>query len=751
MKNTALILTGGDGLRLRPLTCSRSKAMLPVCGRPLIRFTLDLLKRQDIPAVIAADRFSNAFSDLPCEDIIVSDVPEGNCKAVSRAAEYASEGFLTVIYGGLLFDTDLNAAVKQHAESGAEVTLITRKTDRACGNVLAEVSGSKVTGIITDPSRESCLSDTALTGIFILSPQAVKKAADFTDLEGELIPHIIESGGMVQSLDAEGFFLGIDSLEDYFAANRAVLEGAYPHGGEGILRSADQAADIELAPPVYIAPTAKLAPRVKIGKGTVIGENVTVCRGAKLNGAVVMDGAYIGECVTVNHAVIGTGARLLSGAAVYEGAAVGDGAVIGSNAAVQSGVRIWYGKRLDSYSEAVQDVKYGFLSPVRIGDEGICGETGGVITPASAAALGSALVSLGGRIGVGHKDNAASRAFALAVATGISAAGGEAWVFGAVTEPALEYCTAISGLAAGCMVESGITTKLKLCSGDGLPLSAAEERLVENCLNRSGYRRAGFGDFGEIRDCSAVAALYGNMIEAAAPKRLTKIRAVLNTSGRLVTDLCEGILRRIDPKDAPPVVFHIGSGGKGVSAYTEETGYVFEEKLALICCRDRLSKGHDIAVPCNFPRAADIIAEEFGRKVLRYSSCPSGKGDGEARALAAETLFIRDGAALMLTVLGVLESRGMTLAEAVAELPQTAISGRYVALSAPPLRILRSIAAEKQVSGDGIVISDERGRVLIRPLKSEKGVLMQAESFNMETASELCDFYQDLILGIRNS
>lgn len=752
MKNTALILTGGDGLRLRPLTCSRPKAMLPVCGKPVIGYTLDLLSRQNIPAVIAADRYSNALADLPCLDLLVSASPEGTCRAVSQAAEYAADGLLTVIYGDMLFDTNLAAAAEYHEKNGADVTLITRKTDRAYGNILAVTEGSTVTEIITDPSRESCVADTALTGIFILSPQAAKKAADFTDLESELIPHIIKSGGKVQSFDAEGVFFGIDTLDDYFSANRAVLDGEYPYLPENILRNAESAQALELFPPAYIAPTAKIAPHVKIGRGTVIGENVTVCRGAKLNGAVIMDGAYIGERVTVNNAVIGTDARLLSGAAVYEGAAVGDGAVIDGQAVIQSGVKIWNRKHVDSYSNAAQDVKYGFLTPVKIGDEGICGETGGIITPRIAAALGSALVPLGGKIGVGYKDNAASKALALAVAAGVSAAGGEAWIFGAITEPALEYCTAKSGLAAGCMVDAGITAKLKLCSGDGMPLCAKEEKIIEDCMNLGGYPRAGFMDFGEIRDRSAISALYGNMLEAAAPSRLTKIRAVLNTSGRLVTDLCEGILRRINPKDAPPVVFHIGSGGKGVSAYTEETGYVFEEKLALICCRDKLSKGYDIAVPYNFPQAADRLGEEFERRVLRYSACSSGKREDEARRLAAETSFIRDGVMLMLTVLGILENRGISLAEAVSELPETAISTRYAAVCMPPMKLLRSIKtkAEKQASGDGIVISDERGRVLIRPLKSEKGIIMQAESYSAETASELCDFYQDLILGIRN-
>ena len=99
----------------------------------------------------------------------------------------------------------------------------------------------------------------------------------------------------------------------------------------------------------------------------------------------------------------------------------------------------------------------------------------------------------------------------------------------------------------------------------------------------------------------------------------------------------------------------------------------------------------------------------------------------------------------MMTVLETLESRDLTLAEAAAELPDMALSTRFVAIDKQPVKLLRSLFSEQQVSGDGVVIDDRRGRVLIRPVKTEKGVIMQVESYSAEIASELCDFYQDLL------
>ena len=755
---TVLILTGGDALRLRPLTCTKPAALLPVCGAPLISYTLDLLEQHGFTKIFtAADRLSdqitNCLEDFPDMDFVITPTPEGTCSALYKTAEVMEEDSpLIAVYGNLLFDTDLSTALKQHEEKVADVTVLTLPKDirSYSDSVLTVTDGeNNITDLIPCAARENCRSETAAAGIFIFSKKSALKAEEYAGYSGDiltdLLPKLIKKGSKVMSYTAEGYFCSISTIEGYFAVNNDILSGTYPQLPENIIRTAEARPELKLLPPVYIAPSAEISAGVEIGAGTIIGENVTVCRGAKLHGAILMDGSFIGERATVNNGIIGTGARLLTGSSVYEGAIVGDSAVISEQAVVRSGVKIWNGRHIDSYSCAAQDIKYGFLTPMRIGEDGICGETGSIITPQTAAACGSALASLGNKIGIAYKDSPASKSLAMAVAAGVTSAGGEVWFFGEASAPALEYCTAKSGLSAGCWVEAGITAKIRLCSGDGLPLTRSEEKIIEGGVNRSEYKRASFSKFGEIRDAAAITRLYSAMIEAAAPKKLTRIKAVLNTSGTAVNDLCSGILNKINNKNGSPIVFHIGSDGKGVSAYTDETGYVFEEKLLLIACMRRFAMGYDIALPYDFPKAADRLAKKFGSKVLRYSGCPSDPTDSEARRLAAETPFVRDGAALMMSVLEVLESRGITLAEAVSELPDMALSTRFVAIDKQPVRLLRSIFAGGTATSDGVEINDRKGRVLIRPVKTEKGVLMKVESYSMEAAAELCDFYQDLL------
>lgn len=740
MERTALILGGGDGTRMRPLSSTKPKAMLPVCGVPLIGYIFDNLRACGYTEIIiAADRFSNQIVEyLDGEqeaDFLLNSVPEGTCAPIARMAEITESDHFAVIFGNVLSDADLAAAEKFHLDNNADLTIVTAAVTNPSDHILAETDpDGKVTAVITDPARESCRSDLALTGAFIIRRETARLAADSADLLTDFIPRRIAEGDKVINFTSDSFFIFLNNPHDLFTASDAVRKKIVPKSEK--IRA--------------IPLSATVAEGAEISSDSVIGENVTVCRGAKINGGIIFDGAYIGERAEVDHGIIGTGARLLTGAVVQDGAVIGDNAVIGEQAVIHSGVKIWNGRHIDSYACASRDIRQGFLAPIRITEDGICGETGSVISPQTAAQVGSALASLGGKIGIAFRDNAASQALALAVASGVTAAGADAWLFGEATEPALSFCTAESGLAAGCRIDAGITAKISFCSSDGLPLTRSEEKIIEGGVNRSEYRIAPFARFGTITDASAVVRLYCNSLEKAAPQRLSNIRAVLNTSGKTVSEVCEKILARINRRDGKPVVFHIGSNGRGVSAYTEETGYVFEEKLVLICCRHRFSQGLDIALPYNFPSAADKLAEQFGRKVLRYSGCPSDKSDSAARTAALNTPFVTDGAALLFQILSILEERGISLAEAVSEIPEMALCTRFIPTSKHPVKLFKDFSGDKQASGDGITLTDLRGRILIRPVKTQKGLLMQVESFSSETASELCDFYQDMLISENN-
>ena len=280
MINRAVILAGGDGLRLRPLTCTKPKAMLPVCGRPLIDFSLDALGRFGFTSVfVAADRLSNVITDhldaplqadlSPQADYIISSSPEGTCRPIARAAEVselAENEDITVLYGDLLFETDLSAALEAHRKNAADVTVVTFRTDKPSDCTLVSVRDGLAADIIPNPARESCASELAAAGIFILSGSAAAQAGDYGDLLTEFIPALIRDGGKVFNFTAKGVFIDIDTPDDLFTASDAVLGGLVPmpdnnSSGKNILIKSTDRPDLKLVPPVYVSGSADIAPQ----------------------------------------------------------------------------------------------------------------------------------------------------------------------------------------------------------------------------------------------------------------------------------------------------------------------------------------------------------------------------------------------------------------------------------------------------------------------------------------------------------
>jgi hypothetical protein len=140
------------------------------------------------------------------------------------------------------------------------------------------------------------------------------------------------------------------------------------------------------------------------------------------------------------------------------------------------------------------------------------------------------------------------------------------------------------------------------------------------------------------------------------------------------------ILKPVNNKNGERIVFHISADGKKISAYSEDTGYVFYEKLVLLCCQKSFQEGLDVSLPYSFPSVADKLAQRYGSTVYRYCSCSVDDSDSEARKLAAEAPFVTDSIVLMLTVLNVLNTNCCSLKQAVDEIPTFATVNKFIPL-----------------------------------------------------------------------
>ncbi|NMB30954.1 MAG: hypothetical protein GX988_05900, partial [Clostridiales bacterium] len=508
--------------------------------------------------------------------------------------------------------------------------------------------------------------------------------------------------------------------------------------------------EVKVNGPVYFGNGVKVGAGSVISSGSVIGDNVTIGMSSKIHSSIILSGSYIGDNVSCNHAVICENSKLMSGSAVYEGAVIGEGACIHENSTVEKGVKLWPSKQVQSDSTASYDVKYGYARSLICDEDGICGETNAVITPEIMTRLGSSAVSLSENkvVGISHNGGNCSNALHLAFISGVMAAGGTVWDYGECIESEFEFSMRKSKVPIAAYINSGISTNVRLLDRGAMPLTRKQERMLEGCLNRAEYSKAAHNEFGSKEDMSSIPKLYITELGELAGERIKGLKATVKSINPKTNELLLPILTRINDLDGEQIALNLSSNGKRLSAYTNRTGLISHDKLVLIACEYFFKRRIDVALPYDFPSAADEVADSYGVNLYRYYSCSCDSSDEKARNIARENAFVTDGLILSLILLRYLSNEGITLEEAVNNIPEFHKTNRFITFESSPLTLIKSFGDIGGTINEGVTLQDENGRVIIRPLKTGRGLLLYAEAVNSEVASELCDVYEEKIKGM---
>lgn len=380
------------------------------------------------------------------------------------------------------------------------------------------------------------------------------------------------------------------------------------------------------------------------------------------------------------------------------------------------------------------------------------------LTPENAAAAGAVCARTSGKgakILISHSGENGAAALASGFAAGAAASGADCIMTEVCPSTAAAYAVKQLRCSMGCYVHTEITASFKLFAGDGLSLFGDAEESISAGLGAQ--PPLPYSHYGSVTRFNGAGELYTGALKDIIGGNMNGIYADVSSSSSAVTDCCAKILEGKNDRSGSRISFHISGDGSRISAYSDETGYVFGEKLMMICCRDMFEKGMDIAV-CGRPlRAVEKMAERYGRKVISCgrSICASEHQPSElcadARSLASRQMFTRDGIALMITVLEILRSKKTTLKAETDSLPSFAAVSRYIPVNTPSELLKRLCTVTGGDAPDGVLSDGNSGRVVIRPVRTGKGVMLSVESTALETASELCDFYSNIIKSDRTA
>jgi mannose-1-phosphate guanylyltransferase len=336
-----IIIAGGFGTRLRPLTYSRPKHLLPVGNRPFLEYQVDLLRRHGITEIVFAtnyfaDQIEAHFGDGSAFGVrmryALEQEPLGTAGAIKNAAALYPEDRVVVLNGDILTDFDVGEVIRFHAEKDAQATIALRAVERPHAfGVLDTDDGGRVSAwsepteeekkrVAANPGPPTGISDYINAGIYVLEPQVIAQIPTGrpTSIERETYPALIGAGAAVYGIAPEGFWMDMGHPEQYLAASEAVLTVRvrtgvpYRQFGEGV----------EIASEAAVDEKTSLGAGVRIGRGTrlvgcIILDGCTVGENAILSGVIAEEGTTVGDEVTIRpgtvlakDSVIGRASRL---------------------------------------------------------------------------------------------------------------------------------------------------------------------------------------------------------------------------------------------------------------------------------------------------------------------------------------------------------------------------------------------------------------------------------------------------------
>ncbi|MFI9276207.1 sugar phosphate nucleotidyltransferase [Kitasatospora sp. NPDC052896] len=513
----AVVMAGGEGTRLRPMTSGLPKPLLPVAGRPIMEHILLLLRRHQLTSVVATVQYlaplvEERFGDGGALGVelryALEETPLGTAGSVKNAeAELAGEPFV-VISGDALTDIDLTELIAFHRRKGALVTVcLTRVADpREFGVALTDDEG-RIERFLEKPTWGQVFSDTVNTGIYVMEPEVLDHIEPGVpvDWSADVFPQLMKDGMGVYGYVADGYWQDVGGHASYRQAQLDVLSGRVDAELEGFERSpgiwiADDAQvhpDAELRGPLFIGPHATVEAGARIQDFTVIGAGASVGPGARLRQTVLHEGARIGARADLHGCVIGRNTDVLAEARITEGAVVGDGSLVGRGAAVTSEARIHPARSVAAGATVRTSLtRQSHVRSTLFGPRGATGTVNIELTPELAVELATAyagMLAKGAVVTLARDHGRPAQTIKRAVAAALQASAVQVHDLDNVPLPLARWHTA--RLAAGGLVVHTTpgdpdALDIVLLDEHGADLSHSAQRKLDRAFARQEYRRA---------------------------------------------------------------------------------------------------------------------------------------------------------------------------------------------------------------------------------------------------------------------
>ncbi|MDR3207276.1 MAG: NTP transferase domain-containing protein [Oscillospiraceae bacterium] len=756
----AVILAGGEGTRLRPISCQKPKPMVNLFDKPVLEHIIGYLRRMGITDIGVTLRtmpyaVSDHFGDGSLFGVrlryAVEKNPLGTAGGVKACLPLSGlDEDILVISGDAVLDLDLRPALALHHTKGALATLVLHRQPQPLeyGLVMTDGEG-RVTRFIEKPSWGQVFCDTVNTGVYILHPETLARIPDNQpfDFARDLFPRMLRDHEPLYAAAAEGYWCDMGDADAYrqccFDAldDKVYMETPAPLAGDRVWSLSPLPPDIRILPPCYIGPD------VYLGRGVILGPYAVVGQGCFLGDRAqaehsVLEGVQMDADTRAQGAVAGRGTVLRAGARLCEGAVLGENVVVGEHAVVGADARIWPGKEIEPGAHVFGSLTAGHRRRPAVfdGQGQISGQPNVDVTPDFCLHLGAAAADLAsrGQIGLGWAGGEAARVAALALETGGCAAGGQAVRHDAATPAAAAFAAADNLWPLSFFVsQQAGRLDLSCFEGDGLPLRHLFERKLDGAVARGELMLAHTRGIGGRETVDGVMSRYAQAAGAdavGAPLVLSVPGEHL--SAALLRETLTGMGCQLSAGGGPSL--RIDRAGFTLTADDEQGRVLPYERLQAILAVLAWEAGAEsVALPYNAPATLDLLAVERGRTLLRL-----GRDGGAARRRLSALPQFRDALFAAAALARAMGRSGLSLAALSDRLPPFAVSVAEVGLRGDRGAVMRQLAAGADMEAaelfDGLRARVGSGWVHVAPLPGRRALRIAGEAADAETAEELC-------------
>jgi len=779
----AVIMAGGEGKRLRPITCTMPKPMVPLLNKPVIDYCIELLKSHGIEDITAALHYLPQVITDHCGNgekygvrlgYSLENKPMGTAGSVRKALGEDPQRTI-VISGDAMTDLDITSALRAHKLSEAAVTIVLKRVEVPTEYGVALMNGDgRIYRFVEKPMASEIFSDIANTGIYILEPEVIERIpkGEAFDFSKDLFPLLLKEQVPIYGYITDKYWCDIGDIAQYRAAQRDMLKGrcafisaASEKNGIWTEPGAMISEDALLTGPCYIGSGAEIGAAV-IMDGTVVGSGARIGSCSSAKRTIIMKNARVRENVELRGAVLCEGAEVESGAALFSDTVIGSGGRAGKNSTLSGGASIWPDRQVHSGQHCRENIKWEEEPAQK--EEKLSGFSDTVLTPERAVRIGGAFAATLGRLpleaAVATDGSQQGVMLKHAVISGMVSQGVDAADMGFCGYSAFEHGIREFGYSGGIYIRCEAaphSVELILCDKTGTELTGSGLRAVQQELRLGPKRPLTSDRLGIVQRISGVSRAYEshlNRIVHSANRDDTGIGILIGGSADVFDSVARVMLPRgyrvkyfggkreelpaAAAQEGAQLGFYAVKGACGTVAFGEmlpEDAVI--ALLALSAAEDKVAQS--IPLPSNIPGEYIQTVTQNGAKVTltpskrsRWARAALEKGAYMPEFFEPEARIIR---------LGELMHLGR-LKKYMDMLPKVRREEAAVKCSLKDVgRMFRRLMEEEKREDiqlmDGVRVKVDRGWILIKPNAAVTACRVIAGSMDAEYSKELTDIY----------